>query len=174
VKRILVLAVLSLATCLGMWGQRLPNTVVPESYDLTLQPNLPAAMFSGDEVIHVAVGAPTTTVTLNSAELQFQQVTITAGGTQQTATPSFDRKSEQATLTVAKALRQGPAEIHIRFTGILNDQVRGFYLSQTKRRRYAVTQFEATDARRAFPCFDEPAFKAVFHINLVQARENTP
>jgi len=156
-----------------MWGQRLPNTVVPESYDLTLQPNLAAATFSGQEVIHVIVSTPTSAVTLNSAELGFQQVTITAGGTQQAATASFDQKSEQATLTVAKALGKGPAEIHIRFTGVLNDQVRGFYLSQTKRRRYAVTQFEATDARRAFPCFDEPAFKAVFHISLIADQGDT-
>ena len=57
--------------------------------------------------------------------------------------------------------------IKIRYTGILNDELRGFYLSKTARRNYAVTQFEATDARRAFPCFDEPAFKATYDISLV-------
>ena len=59
------------------------------------------------------------------------------------------------------------AEIHIRYGGILNSQLRGFYISKTKLRKYAVTQFEATDARRAFPCFDEPAFKATFALTLV-------
>ena len=53
------------------------------------------------------------------------------------------------------------------YTGILNDKLRGFYLSKTKLRNYGVTQFEATDARRAFPCFDEPALKATFDVTLV-------
>ena len=56
--------------------------------------------------------------------------------------------------------------IKIHYTGILNNELRGFYLSKTARRNYAVTQFEPTDARRAFPCFDEPAFKATFDISL--------
>ena len=54
----------------------------------------------------------------------------------------------------------GPASIHIAFDGTLKQQLRGFYLSTSPRRKYAVTQFEATDARRAFACFDEPAMKA--------------
>ena len=55
----------------------------------------------------------------------------------------------------------------------MNDKLRGFYLSETKKRRYAVTQFEATDARRAFPSFDEPAYKATFQISLVIDRGDT-
>jgi aminopeptidase N/puromycin-sensitive aminopeptidase len=71
---------------------------------------------------------------------------------------------------VARETPAGPAEIHIFFAGILNDKLRGFYLSQSERRKYAVTQFEATDARRAFPCFDEPAYKAVFNLTLPSGR----
>src|SRR4029077_18497856 len=67
----------------------------------------------------------------------------------------------------------GAVKIHIQFNGILNDKLRGFYLSETPRRRYAVTQFEATDARRAFPSFDEPAYKAVFRIALVVDKGDT-
>ena len=54
----------------------------------------------------------------------------------------------------------------MQYSGVLNDQLRGFYLSKTKARNYAVTQFESTDARRAFPCFDEPSFKATFSVTL--------
>jgi aminopeptidase N/puromycin-sensitive aminopeptidase len=104
---------------------------------------------------------------LNAAELEFQEVSITAGGTTQSATYAFDAEKEQVTLTVAKQMPAGPAEIRTTFTGILNDKLRGFYLSKSERRNYAVTQFENTDARRAFPSFDEPAFKAVFNITLV-------
>ena len=61
----------------------------------------------------------------------------------------------------------GEVTLEIAYTGILNDKLRGFYLSKSKTRSYGVTQFEATDARRAFPCFDEPALKATFDISLV-------
>lgn len=172
-KRILVAALMSLGACLCAVGQRLPETVVPESYDLTFEPNLEKATFSGDETIHVKVSKPTATVTLNAAELEFQEVTITAGGAAQKAAVSLDGEREQAALTVGKELPVGSAEIHIRFTGILNDKLRGFYLSKSERRNYAVTQFEATDARRAFPSFDEPAFKAVFRITLIVDKGDT-
>lgn len=166
-KRIFVLALLSLGTCLCAKAQRLSDTVVPESYDLTFTPDLARATFAGEETIRVQVRKATSAITLNAVELEFQEASITAGGTTQKATATFDAGKEQATLAVAKEVAAGPAEIHIRFTGILNDKLRGFYLSKSERRSYAVTQFENTDARRAFPSFDEPAFKAVFQITLI-------
>jgi aminopeptidase N/puromycin-sensitive aminopeptidase len=172
-KRIFVLALLGLGACLGLRAQRLPDTVIPESYDLSFTPDLAKATFTGDEIIHVNVVKPTTSVTLNAAELQFQDANITAGGVAQKATVSLDAAKEQATLKVEKDLPAGAAEIHVKFTGILNDKLRGFYLSKSQLRSYAVTQFEATDARRAFPSFDEPAFKAVFHITLVIDKGDT-
>jgi aminopeptidase N/puromycin-sensitive aminopeptidase len=78
-----------------------------------------------------------------------------------------------ATFTVPNPIPAGPADIHIRYTGVLNDKLRGFYLSETSRRRYAVTQYEATDARHAMPSFDEPAYKAVFRITLVVDKGDT-
>ncbi len=108
------------------------------------------------------VDEPTSAVVLHAFEIQFREVTIGAGAAAQTATVSLDEASQTATLTVPKPLAKGATEIHVRFSGILNTQLRGFYISKTKLRKYAVTQFESTDARRAFPCFDEPAFKATF------------
>ncbi|HLK06227.1 MAG TPA: M1 family aminopeptidase, partial [Candidatus Acidoferrum sp.] len=99
--------------------------------------------------------------------------TVTSGGATQKADVTLDAAKEMATLTVGKEIAAGPAEVRIKFTGILNDKLRGFYLSQTKKRRYAVTQFEATDARRAFPSFDEPAYKATFQISLVIDKGDT-
>jgi len=172
-KRMLIFALSCLGIVASAWGQRLPNTVVPESYDLIIEPNLAKATFSGDEIIHVKVLKPTATVTLNAAELEFQEASITSGGARQKATVSLDAAKEQAALTVSKELPAGSAEIHIRFTGVLNDKLRGFYLSKSERRNYAVTQFEATDARRAFPSFDEPAYKAVFRIALIVDKGDT-
>ncbi len=104
---------------------------------------------------------------------------ITAGGREQTAAVTLDKDKEQATLSVPDEIPAGKAMLSIHFTGILNNELRGFYLSKTARRNYAVTQFESTDARRAFPCFDEPAMKATFDVSLVidsgdTAITNTP
>ena len=160
-------------------AQRLPSTVVPTHYTLKLTPDLKAATFSGEEAIDVNILEPTQSITLNAIEIAFQSVTIFPNGPQQTASVSLDPEKQQATLTFPATVPAGNATIKVRYTGILNDELSGFYLSKTARRSYAVTQFESTDARRAFPCFDEPAFKATFDISLVvddgdAAISNTP
>lgn len=160
-------ALLSLTVPSSLHAQRLPSTVVPRHYNLTLTPDLKAATFTGVESIDVAIKQPVRTITLNSAEIAFQSVSVTEGGEQQTATISLDKQKEQASFTFAHELPAGEATLAIHYTGILNNELRGFYLSKTARRNYAVTQFESTDARRAFPSFDEPAFKASFDVSLV-------
>src|SRR5439155_8152740 len=112
-------------------------------------------------------------VVLNAFEIQFREVTIGAGAAMQTAMVTLDEAAQTATLAVPKPLPKGATEIHIRYSGILNSQLRGFYISKTKLRKYAVTQFESTDARRAFPCFDEPRFKATFAVTLTIDRGDT-
>jgi aminopeptidase N len=152
--------------CAG--AQRLPGGVVPERYSLTFAPDLVNATFSGEEDIQIKLQRPVNpAIVLNSAEIQIQKATVTQGCHSQEAQISLDPAKEQAALTVATPLGAGPASIHIQFTGVLNDKMRGFYLARTKLRRYAVSQFEATDARRAFPSFDEPALKAAFDITLI-------
>jgi aminopeptidase N len=147
-------------------AQRLPTNVAPIHYSLALTPDLQSATFSGVESIDVTVKQPATTITLNAIELAFQSVTIAANGKEQTATVSLDPGKQQATFTFPSTIPGGRATLKIRYTGILNDKLSGFYISKTARRNYAVTQFEATDARRAFPCFDEPASKATFDVSL--------
>ena len=154
-------------------AQRLPLAVRPEHYDLKFTVDLREARFEGAETIDIQVGDPTATIVLHALDIQFHKVTIGAGPAAQQAAVSLNENDETATLTVAKPLAKGPVQLHIRYTGILNDKLRGFYLSKTKDRSYAVTQFEATDARRAFPCFDEPAFKATFAVTLVIDRGDT-
>jgi aminopeptidase N len=98
------------------------------------------------------------------AEIEFDKVTINQAARFRTRACSLDPAKEQATLTVDRALAAGVAEINIEYRGSLNDQLRGLYLSKANNRRYAVTQLEATDARRMFPSFDEPAYKATFTV----------
>jgi aminopeptidase N/puromycin-sensitive aminopeptidase len=173
------LACILLAPAVPAGAQRLPDTVRPSHYTLSITPNLKTATFSGVETIDVAVAGPTDHITLNAAEIDFKNVTVTAGGKRQIAVVSLDKDKEQATFAFPEKLIAGQAALSIAYTGILNNDLRGFYLSKTPRRNYGVSQFESTDARRAFPSFDEPAFKATFDVSLVidaadTAISNTP
>jgi aminopeptidase N len=148
-------------------AQRLPSNVTPVHYDITVEPDLAAAKFAGRETISVTLKEPATEIVLNAAEIEFGSVQVVAGGRTQPATVSLDAPKDQATFTVPTAIPAGEAKIQIAYTGILNDDLRGLYLSKANNRRYAVTQLEATDARRMFPSFDEPAFKATFSLAAV-------
>jgi aminopeptidase N/puromycin-sensitive aminopeptidase len=163
----IAVAASALAWSLTANGQRLPQTVRPEHYDVALTPDLKSATYTGKESIDVVLEEPSATITLNAIEITFKSVKVTSGGKEQTATVALDNDKQQATLTVPDKLPAGKATIAIEFTGMLNNELRGFYLSKTARRNYAVTQFEALDARRAFPCFDEPALNATFYVTLV-------
>jgi aminopeptidase N len=149
------------------FAQRLPAGVTPTHYTLWFAPDLDKETFRGRESITVELAAPATAITLNAAEITFGEVTIEDPGGKQTAKVSLNAKDEMATLTVPRAVARGAATINITYTGILNDKLRGFYLSKANGRKYAVSQMEATDARRAFPSFDEPAYKATFSVTLM-------
>ncbi len=149
------------------FGQRLPTTVTPEHYDLTVAPRLADATFGGHIKIRVRLAAPSSTIVLNAAEIKFGAVSITAGGRQQQAEVALDAAKEQATFKFPAPVPAGDAELEIAYDGVLNDDLRGLYLSKANSRRYAVTQLEATDARRMFPSFDEPAFKATFALTAI-------
>jgi aminopeptidase N len=147
-------------------AQRLPTNVKPSHYALAFTPDLKAATFTGDETIDVTLAQASNSITMNAIEIKINEVAITVGNDTQNAHISYDEAKEQVTFTTEKPIPAGPAKIGIRFVGKLNDELRGFYLSKSKTRNYATTQFESVDARRAFPCFDEPAFKATFDIKL--------
>ena len=151
---------------------RLPRTVVPSRYDLTLRPDLDAATFEGTVRIDVDVTEPVTEVVLNAIELEVDEASVVVGSERRDAAVALDEATERLTLTVDEALPAGRAVVELAFRGILNDKLRGFYRStftdeDGRERTLATTQFEATDARRAFPCWDEPDRKATFAVTLV-------
>src|SRR5215216_3593951 len=148
-------------------AERLPPTVAPSHYMLWFAPDFEKQTFRGRETIQVQLIGPATSITLHAAEITFGSVSVTSGGRTQAARVTLDGQAETATLTVPQWLNAGPATIDITYGGILNDKLRGFYISNANNRSYAVSQMEATDARRAFPSFDEPAFKATFDIALM-------
>ena len=152
---------------------RLPTTVVPERYEIKLTPDLSAATFAGEEKVSIQVIEPVRQIVVNAAELEFQAVSIRApGGKLARGNVTLDSENEQATFNFPEILNPGRWELQITFSGILNDKLHGFYRSTYKdpngqEKTLASTQFESTDARRAFPCWDEPAFKAIFQVTLV-------
>jgi puromycin-sensitive aminopeptidase len=147
---------------------------VPTRYDLRLEPDLTTATFSGEETVTVTVHEPVSELWLNAVELTITDVEISQdGGPARRGTASLpDEATERCRLAFAEAIAPGTWRLRLAFRGTLNDKLRGFYRSTYKdatgaTRTLAATQFEATDARRALPCWDEPSFKAVFAATLV-------
>ena len=157
---------------------RLSKFVTPIRYEITLKPDLEAHVFEGTETIAIELAKPAKEITLHSKDLEILSASITVGKKELSADAiSYDEHAETATFHFAEKLPAGKAKLTLIFTGILADTMRGFYKSRymvdDKERFMAVTQFEATDARRAFPCFDEPAQKAVFDVHLVVPNDRT-
>jgi puromycin-sensitive aminopeptidase len=152
---------------------RLPTTVAPERYEIRLTPDLSRATFAGEEKVVMQILEPVRQITVNAAELEFQAVSVRrADGKVARGDAALDNENEQAMLEFPESLAPGRWELQLTFSGILNDKLHGFYRSTYKDahgqdKTLASTQFESTDARRAFPCWDEPAFKAVFQVTLV-------
>jgi puromycin-sensitive aminopeptidase len=143
---------------------------------LVLTPDLDAATFAGDVEIDVTIHEAVDTITLNAAELDITLAELTpgnpAGNALSPTAIDLDEEEERATLTFGEPLEPGSATLHLTFVGILNDKLHGFYRSTFTDEAdvehvIATTQMEATDARRAFPCWDEPDRKATFGVTLV-------
>jgi puromycin-sensitive aminopeptidase len=152
---------------------RLPQTVIPSRYDVRLEPDLATARFTGEVRVTVEVLHPIVHILLNAAELGIHSAEVTGHGTGPIAAGVvLEQDTERARLEMPVLLGPGVYILRLTFSGTLNDKLRGFYRSRYKGpdgdwRWLAATQFEATDARRCFPCWDEPAFKAVFSSTLV-------
>lgn len=150
----------------------------PFRYDLTFKPDLKKFTFEGEEVIALRLAKATKTIVLHAKELKIASAQIVGGAEKITASRiAYDKKAETATFLFPKPIPKGNLWLKVIFRGMLNEKMRGFYRSRYKvngKTRYmATTQFEATDARRAFPCFDEPAMKAEFNVTLIIPKEKT-
>lgn len=153
---------------------RLPRTVLPSRYDLTLEPDLEQATFTGAVAIDVEVTDAVDAIWLNAAELAITSAVLedAAGNHTPITDITLLADQERLRLGLAQVIPGGRYRLLLTFDGILNDKLHGFYRStfqdeQGNEHTIATTQFETTDARRAFPCFDEPEFKAVFAVTLV-------
>lgn len=151
---------------------RLPDDASPERYDLTISPDLEARTFSGTVTIALNVHQTSRRLTCNAAELEIDGAWIETDDSRRfDASVELDDEAERVSFDFDEPLLPGPALLTVRFRGSINDKLRGFYASvftgdDGVEEVIGVTQFEATDARRAFPCWDEPDYKAVFGISI--------
>ncbi|KAF2196759.1 hypothetical protein GQ43DRAFT_382549 [Delitschia confertaspora ATCC 74209] len=159
----------------------LPKNVKPVHYDLTLEPNFENFTYEGKVVIDLDVVEDTTSISLNTIDLKIHSTQVTSGD-QVIASSSelqYDEDTQTTKISLSDTIRAGSkAKLTHTFTGILNDNMTGFYRSSFKAQDgsttyLATTQMEPTDARRAFPCFDEPALKAEFTITLIADKKMT-
>jgi tricorn protease interacting factor F2/3 len=152
----------------------LGTDVIPLRYDLEFEPDLKSFRFSGKEEIEVKLNKKARKITLNSAELTIKEAQIIDKFGKQKASIGMRLKEERVTLVVNRPLI-GNARIRIIFKGVNNNQMYGFYRSSyldgKKERFILTTQFEPADARKCFPCFDEPELKAFFSVSLVVPKE---
>lgn len=163
---------------------RLPKHVVPINYKVSLSPGLKVTTkngdaeevvykFTGREEVKVNVLKSTDRIVLHSANLEIHGAyVVNKKGKRIDGTVTLDPKNEFAIISFDGALAAGKWTLHTRFTGIHNTKLKGFYLSkwedaEGKEHQIFTTQFESTDARQAFPCFDEPAMKATFDVELI-------
>ena len=150
--------------------------VIPINYVLTFEPNLKKFTFSGTESISVDCKKSVNTISMNCADLKILSCNVKYGGKIIKSTHITNKKKEELQIKLEEKVK-GKTTINIEFQGILNDRLLGFYRSQYqqngKTKYLATTQFEAADARRAFPCWDEPEAKATFEISIIAENKFT-
>lgn len=144
--------------------------IIPVNYELEFEPNFKNFTFRGKECLTINSFGYTNSIKLNAAELKIKNCTVEVANKTLKAKVKLDAKKEELEIKTPQKIK-GKAIIHLAYTGILNDRLLGFYRSQYKEKgkiKYlATTQFEAADARRAFPCWDQPEAKATFDITII-------
>jgi puromycin-sensitive aminopeptidase len=154
-------------------GSRLPKHVVPSHYRLSFEPDFTAFTFAGSEKVDIKILAPTATIYINAAEMDIEDVVLSnRSGRILNGMVAFDEENEFAIFTFPKTVKKGNYKLSLKFKGALNGKLHGFYRTLYRgndglEKVIASTQMEPADARRAFPSFDEPDFKATYSISLI-------
>jgi len=154
------------------FNPRLPIGIAPRRYQIELRPDLDAAVFTGTVRIDFECAQSTDEIICNAADLEITKVELHTPTAVSQPQFRLDQRAERLHISTGEPLPVGSASLSIEFKGVLNDKLRGFYRStyvddHGLERVIATTQFQSTDARRAFPCWDEPAYKATFESTLV-------
>lgn len=149
---------------------RLSKDTRPSRYELRFDLDLDSWTSKGSERITLRTAKATREIVLHSVELEIASAKIDGGNPMESQ--RTEDEAQVAVLRFAKDIPAGEHTLEIEWTGGIRDSLRGLYRSVRGEERYAATQFEAADARRAFPCFDEPEFKAIFAVELIHPTGN--
>jgi aminopeptidase N len=151
--------------------ERLPGDVTPSSYILYFDPKPDSKSFSGEETIHIHVKKATTKIVLNSADIYVSEAEYKSTNWKKAKKLSVrhEAKFEEVIMETSQPIPVGNYSLTLVFQGKLNDKLKGFFRekvtdSEGRISWLLATQMEPTDARRMFPCFDEPAYKASYSI----------
>ncbi len=148
---------------------RLSKDVLPSRCELRFELDFDAWTSLGWERITLRNARATREIVLHALELDIRTATVDGAAA---ADIGYDTEAQTATLRFAREIPAGEHRLEIAWRGEIRDSLRGLYRSLRGEERYVATQFEAADARRAFPCFDEPEFKATFALELVHPTGN--
>jgi aminopeptidase N len=151
---------------------KLPKQVVPEEYAIRIVPDLGKFAFTGSETAKLNVREPVRRLVLNALEIKITGASLDGKSIPPSAI-KLDAKEETATFTLPNELPAGSHSLELNFTGKINQRGQGLHYASYQEQGTGVkkimlgTQFEATDARRFFPCWDEPSFRARFQLTAV-------
>ena len=151
---------------------KLPKQVVPDEYAIRIAPDVQKRTFTGSEKIKLNVRQPVHELVLNAADMQIESASLDDKSLPKSAI-KLDAKEETLNLSLGSELSTGTHVLSLKFAGKINDAGFGLYRAPYQEFRTGAkkvmlgTQFEATDARRMFPCWDEPSFRARFQMTAV-------
>ncbi len=151
---------------------KLPKEVIPTEYSVRIVPDVDKLTFAGTETVKLKVRGAVLRLVLNALELKIEAASLDGRELPASAIKT-DTKSELLTLALPSELPAGDHTLTLRFAGKINEQGQGlFYMRYREqgtgaRKIMLGSQFEATDARRFFPCWDEPLFRARFQLTAV-------
>src|SRR5881392_2593280 len=151
---------------------KLPKEVVPAEYSIRVVPNIDRLTFTGTETVKLSVRSPVQKLVLNALELEITEASLD-GKMLPTSAIKIDKENELLTLALPSELTPGDHTLALGFSGKINQQGQGLFYARYqeqdsgKRKIMLGTQFEATDARRFIPCWDEPVFRARFQLIAV-------
>ena len=146
---------------------RLSHDIRPEGYGFRIIPDLAAATFRGNGAIEMVLDKETHAITMHGVDLTVSSARAMLRGTPHPARVTGDPVSQTLTFAFDQALPAGHVQLEVDYSGVFHKDLRGFYMASG----VAVTQFESADARRVFPCFDEPSFKATWSIAIEAAND---
>jgi hypothetical protein len=149
---------------------KLPKSVVPHHYTLRLEPDLEKFVTRGAETVDLEVREPVSEITFNALDLDITKASLlTNGGTALAISSNADK--QLVTLKLPSRLASGQYRLALEFTGRLTEHAQGLfyvrYAAPSGKKIMLATQMEPTDARRMFPCWDEPAFRATYDLTVV-------